>query len=113
MKEKIKIFKSAEEAKNLDADLVGSLRIQDGNDPLERILYMFMGKFTPTQRLNKVIKNEGEIIGADYAVVIDKYNTIFNNSGYLQNMEDCDQLLSLNVKFYKEKINNQKIMGEL
>ena len=100
---KIKIFNSEKEAKGLEGSLVESLKIIDGNDPLENFFEVFSGNFTPLQRLKSEAKSEAVSLNADYGVIINKYETMRNNSGHLQNLENCDNLLTIEVNFYKNK----------
>ena len=102
MKKKIKIFNSNEEAKSLEGTLIENVKIRDGNDPIENILLYLKGKFTPMQRLKNVIKNKAKEMEADYAMITNKYETFINRSGCIQNIEDCDKLLSVEVSFYKQ-----------
>lgn len=102
MTDKIKIFNSKDEASDLEGTLVESINIRDGNDFLENLFYVFSGKFTPMQRLKSIAKSEAKELNADYAVIADKYETIANLSGHLQNIEDCDKFLTIKVNFYKK-----------
>ncbi len=103
MTNKMKIFNSEKEAKGLEGTLVESLKIRDGNDPLEIFFNYFLGNFTPMQRLKSVINEKNRELKTNYAIITDKYETIGNTSGHLQNIEDCDKFLTIKVDFYKNK----------
>ena len=105
MMNEIKIFNSKEKAKDLEGTLIESIKIRDGNDPIEKLFYIFRGKFTSLQRLTDVAKSKIQELKADYAVITDKYETYFNSSNHLQNKEDCDKLLTIEVNFYKRSMN--------
>ena len=98
---KIKIFNSEKEAEGLEGTIIESVKIRDGNDPLEKIFYAFQGKFTAMQRLKDVAKDEAKELKADYGIITDKYETCGNFSGQLQNMEDCNVFQNIKVHFYK------------
>ena len=102
MTNNLKIFNSEKEANGLEGTLIESLKIRDGNDPLENLFYVFLVRFTPIQRLKAVAKSEAVELNADYGVITDKFKTCGNTSGYLQNMEDCDEFLTIKVNFYKK-----------
>lgn len=103
MTNKIKIFNSDKEARGLEGALVDSFMIRDGNDPIENIFHYFSGNFTPIQRLKGAIQNQAKELDADYGIITEKYETIGNTSGHLQNIEDCDKFLTIKVNFYKLK----------
>ena len=98
----IKIFDSEKEAKNLEGTLIESIKIRDGNDPFEKLFYVFLGNFTSLQRLKYLAKSEAVKLNADYGVITDKFDTSVNLSGHLQNIEDCDSFLNIKVNFYKK-----------
>ncbi|MEK6823929.1 MAG: hypothetical protein AABY06_02735 [Nanoarchaeota archaeon] len=105
MKNKIQIFNSKDEAKGLEGTLIqGGIKIIDGNDPLEKLFYYFLGKFTPIQRLEYEAKTEAKKLNADYGIITDKYLTYVNSSAYVQTMNECDKLLTIKVNFYKQKL---------
>lgn len=99
---KIKILNSETEARGLVGKLVANAKVRDGNDPIENLYNYFLGNFTPIQRLNSVIKEIAKKEKADYAVITDRYETIMNNSGYMQNIEDCNKFLTVKVNFYQK-----------
>ena len=51
--------------------------------------------------LNYVAKLEAKKSGADYGIIVGKYKTLVNLSGHMQNIEDCDELLTIKVNLYK------------
>ena len=105
MTKQIKIFDSEKEVKGLEGTFIKHKLINtELNNPMLWLFHSIAGEFTPMQRLKSRTRWEAKLLRADYATITNTYETYGNLSGHLQNIEDCHELQTIEVNFYKNKL---------